>query len=234
MTKPTVLLTPSHTEGDERFFMKNSYTDALVRAGAVPLVISLCTDRGYIEQAIQGAHGLLLTGGDDIAPELFGEERDKGCGPVSHARDALELQALAIAVRAGIPVLGICRGIQVMNVALGGTLYQDMPGHIQTAEYHKPHHKIRVSGCLKGIYPEVCAVNSFHHQAIKSLAGALKVCAFSDDGYIEGVYMPDSPFFVGVQWHPERMIGYDRSADRLFEKFARECDIYKRRKQKNA
>ncbi|MBQ7821589.1 MAG: gamma-glutamyl-gamma-aminobutyrate hydrolase family protein [Clostridia bacterium] len=233
MAKPIILLTPGHEDGDDKLYMKFSYVDAIIKAGAVPLIAGLDTDEDYISTALASVHGLLLTGGDDIDPSIFGEEKSDKCGPVSDLRDLFELRALKLALEYGMPVLGICRGAQVMNVALGGTLYQDMPGHRQSGAYHEPHHSVTVTEPLSEIYPEHSPVNSFHHQAIKKQANGLRVCAESDDGYIEGVYMPGHPFFVGVQWHPERMIQTDAAARRLFEKFTHECTAYKMKGKKN-
>ncbi len=143
-------------------------------------------------------------------------------------RDNFEIKMIKASLEAGIPVLGICRGIQVMNVALGGTLYEDMCGHKQGLDRHMPSHSVSTSGALSGIYPPVAKVNSFHHQAVKDVAPSLDKCAESDDGYTEGIYMPSHTFFVGVQWHPEHMLESDMSAKRLFETFIHNCDNYRK------
>lgn len=177
------------------------------------------------------ADGLLLSGGDDVATELYGEVRTEKCGPVSELRDEFEISLIKKAVSKNIPILGICRGIQVMNVALGGTLYEDMPNHKQSTPNFMPSHKVDISGILESIYPKEANVNSFHHQAVKKTAQGLEICAISYDGYIEGIYKKNHPFFIGVQWHPEHMINNDVYAKRLFETFVNECATYRKVKQ---
>ena len=229
--KPLIILTPSHDDGEEKTYLRFAYTDAIISAGGGPLAIGLCENDAYIYDMLSVADGLFLTGGDDIATELYGEKRTEKCGPVSLLRDRFEIRALHIAIKLGLPVLGVCRGAQVMNVALGGTLYEDMSGHRQTLPRHLPSHTVTVSGALGGIYPQTAKVNSFHHQAINNVSPKLEICAVSDDGYTEAVYMPHHPFFVGVQWHPEHMIKSDISAKRLFREFINECVKYKGEKQ---
>ncbi len=211
--------------------MRFAYVDAIISAGGLPLACGLCENDAYIYDTLRAAEGLFMTGGDDVATELYGEKRTEKCGPVSLLRDRFEIRALHIAIKLGLPVLGVCRGAQAMNVALGGTLHEDMSGHRQKLPRHLPSHSVTVSGALAGIYPHTAKVNSFHHQAIKDVASKLEVCAVSDDGHIEGVYMPQHPFFVGVQWHPEHMIRSDASAKRLFRKFINECSKYKGEKR---
>jgi putative glutamine amidotransferase len=227
MDKPIVILTPSHEENSDSFSLKQSYIEACEEAGMLPLVLPIGIDKETIRGILSSADGLFVTGGGDIDPGVYGEEREESCGTSSRLRDSLELDALEIALELGLPVLGICRGEQVINVALGGTLHQHIDGHRQTGEYHEPHHKVTVSDVLDGIYPKTAQVNSFHHQVIKKLADKLEICAMSEDGYIEGVYMPGHRFFVGVQWHPERMIRTDAAARGLFSEFARHCAEYK-------
>ena len=227
MDKPIVILTPSPEENGDSFFLKQSYIEACEEAGILPLVLPIGIEKEAVRGILSSADGLLLTGGGDVDPRLYGEEKDERCGTPSQLRDTLELDAVEIALELGLPVFGICRGVQVMNVALGGTLHQHIDGHRQTGEYHEPHHKVTVSDVLEGIYPKTAYVNSFHHQVINKLADKLELCAMSEDGYIEGVYMPCHRFFVGVQWHPERMVRTDGAARRLFCEFARHCTEYK-------
>ena len=224
--KPLIILTPSHDEGEEKTYLRFAYIDAIISAGGLPFAVGLCENDTYIYDMLKVADGLFLTGGDDIATELYGEKRSERCGPVSLLRDYFEIKAVHVAIKLGLPVLGVCRGVQVMNVALGGTLYEDMSDHRQKHARHLPSHSVKVSGMLERIYPHTSGVNSFHHQAIKDVAPKLEVCAMSDDGYVEGVYMPGHPFFVGVQWHPEHMTKSDTSAKRLFRQFVNECAKY--------
>lgn len=222
MLRPKILLTPQHEENSDRVSLRLAYTDAVINAGGLPLAVSLFEDDEYIKELMHTADGLLLTGGDDVAPELYGETRTDKCGAVSALRDAFEIKAARLAAEKKVPVLGICRGIQVMNVAFGGSLYEDMGGHMQRENKSSPSHFVTVtSSPIFDIYGKRSRVNSFHHQAVKRIGDGLRICAVSDDGYTEAVFLPGHPFFVGVQWHPEHMVRTDASAAKLFEKFVK-------------
>ena len=147
---------------------------------------------------------------------------------MSAARDALEFELVRRAVDEGLPLLAICRGMQVLNVALGGTLWQDVPSqlpaagpHSQTAPRDEPTHGVKLLGEGTRLYAAAGArelrVNSFHHQAVKALGRGLREVAWADDGLVEGIEMPEHPFAVGVQWHPEDLVGRDPAAQGLFE-----------------
>ena len=227
MKKPLIMLTPQYEDGSDRTSLRLAYADAVIGAGGIPFALSMKSGDGYIHELLDCADGLLLTGGDDVAPELYGEERTGECGAVSVLRDSFEIKALQYAAERNMPVLGICRGIQVMNVAFGGTLYQDMKGHMQSENKNKPSHFVTVvSSPLSKIYPRRARVNSFHHQAVKRTAKRLCACAVSDDGYTEAVYMPGKAFFIGVQWHPEHMTVADPYAALLFRKFTEAAAEY--------
>ena len=190
------------------------YTGAILRAGGEPVVVSCDTE------SIEGFDGLLLSGGGDIAPERFGlYDQDKalirGLDP---ARDELELRLAKLAFEEKLPTLGICRGIQVMNVALGGTLLIDIPGHSQETDRYETSHEVftAVGSKLWGIVGPRTAVNSFHHQAVEKIAPELKISAVANDGIIEGIEAEEG-FFIGVQWHPECL--RDEASERLFVAF---------------
>jgi len=175
--------------------------------------------------------GLLLTGGGDVAPRHYGEARRVGLTSVDPPRDRVELWLAWRSVRDNLPLLAICRGIQVLNVALGGTLYQDIPAEIAGALRHSfrfehPRnylgHKVQVEpdarlGEIMG--PGVVSVNSFHHQSIKDVAPELVVTALAPDEVIEGVEIPGLSFAVGVQWHPEELVDDDPRMLSLFKAF---------------
>ena len=158
--------------------------------------------------------GLVLSGGDDVAPSLYGEAPLPELGAVNPARDEVELAALDTAAARGIPLLAICRGCQLLNVYLGGTLYQDIatqrPGavsHEQTHPWGRHAHAARVdpdSQLARQLGASELRINSYHHQAIKDLAPPLRAVAWSEDGLIEGVEHREHPWVLGVQWHPER------------------------------
>jgi putative glutamine amidotransferase len=211
----------------ERVFLNSSYVRAVQDAGGVPVLLPPPLGGEARDELWTRLHGLLLTGGADIDPARFGELPHATVYDVSEARDELEFAVTESAIDAGLPVFAICRGIQVLNVALGGTLIQDVPSEIGTAiahsqpePRHEATHRVTVSGETR--MAEVLGaldvrVNSFHHQAIKKLGRGLRDVAWSDDGVIEAVEMPDAQALVlGVQWHPEDLAGHDPAAARLF------------------
>ncbi len=170
---------------------------------------------------------LLLSGGGDLQPFLFGEEPNWKLGNFDPERDEFEIRMLRLMLELRMPVLGICRGIQVINVALGGTLYQDLSTqqpqslqHEQEAPRRHPTHyvTVRQGSKLAGIMGTTTRlrVNSLHHQAIKDVAPGLQVTAWADDGVIEGVETSGHSFLLGVQWHPEGMWEQDQAAASLF------------------
>ncbi|MGC4082979.1 MAG: gamma-glutamyl-gamma-aminobutyrate hydrolase family protein [Vicinamibacterales bacterium] len=174
-----------------------------------------------VGDALRGVGGLMLTGGDDVAPSRYGETRHPATTEVGPERDDFEIALVKEARRLGLPILAICRGIQVMNVACGGSLVQDIPTQVDNALEHSlkvPPHKpfdyahdvwIDDNSLLAKLMAErlngsdSCAVNSRHHQAIKDVAPGFKVVATAPDGIIEAIEDPAAPFCLGVQWHPE-------------------------------
>jgi len=180
-------------------------------------------------------HGVLLTGGGDVDPARFGETPHPTTTEVSTARDTLEIELTRWAVEKRLPLLAVCRGLQVLNVALGGSLYQDIPSEpgspldhsqagLQGKARHIPTHQVKVrdGSRLAGILGALeVDVNSFHHQAIKRLGQGLADVAWAPDSIVEGVELgePDQ-FVVGVQWHPEELVGNDRAAFNLFAALA--------------
>jgi putative glutamine amidotransferase len=211
------------------------YVDAVLEAGGLPMPLAL-HDVGLYEDAVaqQLAHcdGLLLSGGVDINPATYGEQPHPELNATTPERDGHELALLAEAKRLGIPILAICRGIQLVNVAYGGTLYQDIPAqvpaaiqHSQRSARHLPSHDVTVTGPSR-LYELVgasIAVTSFHHQAVKDLGAKLEVVATSPDGIIEAVEASDHPWLVAVQWHPEMSHAADHPSRKIFEAFVAAC-----------
>jgi putative glutamine amidotransferase len=212
----------------ERAYVNAAYVRAVQAAGGIPLLLTPHFTPEVQAALWQRLDGLVLTGGGDVDPARFGEARHPTVAEVSPARDDLELGLTRRAVADGMPLLAICRGIQVLNVALGGTLVQDLaagwPGalpHAQTAPRHQPTHAVKVMGegtrlgrVLGTLEVEV---NSMHHQAIRRLGEGLREVAWAPDGVIEGVEGTDDDRFVlGVQWHPEELVGHDQPARNLF------------------
>jgi putative glutamine amidotransferase len=185
------------------------YGEAVVRAGGVPVILAPVPAHA-IDALLDRLDGLCLSGGPDLHPSAYGAAPEPELGPTEPEADAFEI-ALARRARArGMPVLGVCRGMQVMNVAAGGTLRQHVPGHRQTAPGDRTVHRVHVAagtrlGRLLG--RRAVDVNSFHHQAPDRLGRDLRIAALSTDGFVEGLEDPRAPFHVGVQWHAECLVG---------------------------
>lgn len=211
------------------------YVTGVEQAGGIPLVLPpLSRDpRGAARAMVRGLDGILLSGGSDVHPDTYGEEPHSALGETIPARDAFEIEIFSRALELGLPVFGICRGMQIMNVVLGGTLYQDLPSqlregvlnHRQTDPKWVPTHGVEVdpdSRMAEFVGASHMKVNSYHHQAIKSLADGLEVVGRSEDGVIEALESRDfsQRWLVGVQWHAEAMRGsseYGASQRALFE-----------------
>jgi putative glutamine amidotransferase len=216
------------------WIMGQRYVQALVAAGAVPWLIPLIPDDPEsLREIYSRLDGLFLTGGVDVNPDCYGEKRTDSCGRIDPPRDAVEIQLVRWARADHKPVLAVCRGIQVVNVALGGSLYQDVGRQLPRAIKHDYFptrdntardylaHSIAVAGGrladLLGQAPVM--VNSMHHQAIKQLAPGLVATAHAPDGLIEGVEGSNGQYLVGVQWHPEELVERDAGMRRLFSSF---------------
>lgn len=195
------------------------YARSIEKAGGIPLPVAV-TDEKSLPGIIKIVRGLLFTGGDDVDPSYFGEEPLPGHGEISPVRDRVEIALAKMALDHKIPVLGICRGAQVLNIAAGGSIYQDLRydprykegkllEHMQKAPRDHPFHRISVfeETTLYKILGgrKIIKVNSFHHQAIKKLGCGFRVSAVSLDGVIEGIESAEHPFALGVQWHPEAL-----------------------------
>jgi putative glutamine amidotransferase len=224
VTKVVAVSATRRTDGGrERVALNIAYVRALTRAGLVPLLVPPVLDPDAACAALERVQGLVLTGGEDVEPARYHAAPHPKLGETDAARDAVELALIAGAERRRLPILAICRGIQILNVARGGTLYQDLasehPGPIDHAD-SAARHALRVEprSLLHHTLGSVeASVNSRHHQAIRELAPALRATAWAEDGVIEGVERVDhaGSWIVAVQWHPE-----DDTEDALFRGFA--------------
>jgi putative glutamine amidotransferase len=242
---PTIGITclddqPTQDQHAPRFGQNQAYSHAVAKAGATPLLIPNLTDKTLLRTLYDLLDGLLLSGGEDVDPTHYSEPRHEKCGPIAPDRDEVELTLTRWAMDDGKPLLAICRGIQVMNVALGGSLYQDIQAQVPGADKHdwrasyprdRLSHTVTVApqtrladilGPLNSPYP-LYWVNSSHHQAIKDVAPGLTVTARAPDHVIEAVEAKGHPFAIGVQWHPEELADNDARAQRIFDALIETC-----------
>ncbi len=235
----TVAVTASiRQDGDtSRVRLTAAYVTALEGAGLVPVIIPPLSNVGAAAAILGAVSGLVLTGGEDVDPARYGEMRHEKLRSVNAARDATEAALVEEAKSRGIPVFAICRGIQILNVALGGTLVQDIASQCDTDIAHDDEgardsrsHDISIepgSRIAAAMGTERCSVNSFHHQSVKRVASGMRVTARSPDGVIEGLESTDEDWWVmAVQWHPEEMTRSPEPWDRgLFKAFARRIGV---------
>jgi glutamate racemase len=209
-----------------------AYTEAIAAAGGIPLLIPLNLSGPVLRALRESLDGILLAGGVDIAPATYGETPHENLGEVDDERDRAEWELARLALADGMPLLGICRGVQVLNVAAGGTLYQDITSqHPDALDHTFPAadcpldhlaHQVHIapdSRLATALGVTVAAVNSRHHQAVRDVAPEMAVVARSADGIVEGIELPTHPFAVGVQWHPENLAADVDGRRGLFEAF---------------
>jgi len=226
---PLIGVSTSITVGahPERAYVNSAYLHAVQQAGGVPVPLPPQLSAASLEQLGAKLQGLLLTGGGDMDPARFGQAPHPTLYDVAPSRDTLETSALNLSLARGVPVLAVCRGVQVLNVALGGTLYQDVatePGtqipHSQKEPRDQPTHKVKItpgSRLAATLGTDELEVNSMHHQAIHRLGRGLTAVAWAPDQLVEGAEISDPARFVlGVQWHPEELVGHSEPARRLF------------------
>lgn len=210
-----------------------NYINAVIKAGGIPCLIPFTVDESLLEQYSEEFDGFLFIGGVDVSPSNYGENPSKELGFTSLRLDEYHLTLLKKVLYAKKPILGICRGNQLLNVALGGTLYQDMSEfpdktikHVQETDYGDISHKVTImSGTsLFSCFGESVWTNSYHHQSVKDLGRNLIISAKSDDGVVEAIEMQDYPYGVGIQWHPEAMLIKSDSMLPLFKSFLDACN----------
>ena len=213
--------------------INQDYLDAILRAGGLPVLFPLTSDEMVLRTLLEQVDGLLLTGGVDIEPARYGEEKSPSCGPCSPERDAMEYPLCRTALEISMPILAICRGMQLLSCVLGSTLYQDLGTQFSSDIIHaQPQppadlvHDVAIcpdSLLASIIRKESLGVNSRHHQGVKVPGKDLTVCATATDGLIEGVELPGAPFVLGVQWHPETLSSRYPAHQQIFDAFVRAC-----------
>lgn len=225
--KPIIGITASYF--DSRYCIFTTYASAISAAGGVPIVIPFSEDEESINRIVSLCDGVLLSGGCDVAPSRYGEEILNDTVVTAPKRDKFEFKLFELANAQRKPIMAICRGMQVTNVALGGSLYQDLPSqyesdilHAQTQPKTEPSHSVnvvadtplqRLTGSTR------LTANSFHHQAVKRLGDGLIPMAYADDGIIEAFYRKEEPYLRGYQWHPERLYSIDEKTMLIFKDF---------------
>ncbi len=233
--RPVIGVTPSFSTSTGEIFLRRRYLDSILEAGGIPILIPPAGEE-VVNGLLMRLEGVLLTGGVDVDPAFYGEKPMPELGDVQPARDRLEIALVRAAWRLNLPVLGICRGSQVINVALGGTLWQDIPAdlkipdarHRQKEDFEVRTHLVRTApdsflAALAG--PAPFSVNSRHHQAVRILAPRLRAAAWCvEDEVLEGFEAQKAEgkrFFAGVQWHPEML--RDQHSAALFKAFVAAC-----------
>lgn len=226
MYTPLIGLTTYGRNEAGRHELPAEYSESVFRAGAVPVLLPPVNGDALATAWLERLDAVVLTGGGDLDPALYGGNSHPTVYNLDPARDASELAVTRAALKATVPVLAICRGLQVLNVVLGGTLYEHLPDIVGEQVVHRvpprnpTRHSIRVEAGTR--LAEILGVSeaegvSWHHQGVRSLGEGLKPTAYASDGVIEAAELPDHPWFIAVQWHPEMSASEDPVQQRLFD-----------------
>ena len=231
--KRVIGLIPLVDDARKSLWMLPGYMDGVAAAGGLPVMLPLTGDGTDIDRLCDLCDGFLLTGGHDVSPEYYGQARLPVCGATSPARDRMEDGVLRRAMAMDKPVLGICRGLQFINAALGGTLWQDLPTQRPSDVVHerRPPESIAthdvdvISGTplAELTHADALRVNSYHHQAVRGLAAPLRTMATARDGLVEAAWHPGQRFLWAVQWHPEFSWQTDPASLAIFRAFVAAC-----------
>ncbi|MGL4391939.1 MAG: gamma-glutamyl-gamma-aminobutyrate hydrolase family protein [Fusobacteriaceae bacterium] len=244
--KPLIGIT-MFNEYNQKGYRYNSlsaaYVESVEKSGGIPVLIPVSAEN-LSKEYIESLDGIIFSGGEDVSPLYFGENPVKELGVVDTMRDECEKKLYEEAIKKNMPILGICRGCQAVNVYAGGNLYQDIPSQVKNAHSHSPSgirrdekfHNIKINknSMLYEIFgAESIGINSYHHQSVKKLADCFKVTATSDDGIIEAYEMKnmEENFIMGIQWHPEGMINIYPEFLGIFKKFINNINNKKLKKK---
>lgn len=232
--KPIIGVTPLFDDTLNSFWMMDDYLRAIKNAGGIPVVLGFTEDPHDFQPLAERFDGFVFTGGQDFDTELYGQKKKPTCGKYAILRDKLEFSLMPEVLKTKKPLLGICRGMQLLNCICGGTLYQDLPtdfsrreNHDRTKPYDDYHHAVHVDldnpfGKLLG--RKILPVNSLHHQGVDGLGDGLTVFARSaTDGLVEGFHVNEHPFALGIQWHPEFLWPKEPGNERLWKAFIEAC-----------
>lgn len=237
--RPVIGVSGPFNQEKKQMLLGEYYANTLLRAGALPVLLPRTTDEDTVCALLDSIDGLLLAGGEDVHPARFGEEKHTACGAIDEVRDEFELLLIRHALKRRMPIFGICRGIQVLAVALGATLFQDIESqlgiervkHYQKESFDDATHVVRFKegGLLERItQTSVMPTNSMHHQAIKEASDQIRIEGITMDGIIEAISAADNDAVFGVQFHPERFAHYSDFAYRLFTYFVEQASAYKK------
>lgn len=222
-------------QGSYRVYVVSNYVESVIRAGGVPILIPACStesDTSYVSQIMDSLDGIIVTGGNDVDPAVYGEEPCQTLHEIAPERDVQDKLVLEAAVKRNIGVLGICRGMQFINAFFGGTLYQDLSKcssavikHTPIKTLDVPVHNIDVveGSFLYRVLGERHRVNSAHHQLLKDVAPCMRVTASAPDSVVEAIEHRDFPNIIGVQFHPEMMSHKDKKMQGIFDAFVSDC-----------
>lgn len=237
---PRIGITPdlgtwdSGSKAEPLVFLRERYPRAILQAGGLPLVLPITHSEKALQALVVSLDGIIVSGGDfDIHPKFYGEKPLPALGKINDDRTEFELEVIALALKRGLPLLGICGGAQAINVTLGGSLIQDIETQVPKAMQHRQGNLREVGGHAIGIYEKTklrqivrrscLEVNTTHHQAVKELGKGLVASAASADGVIEAVESENDSFVLGVQWHPEFLTHKDLAQRRIFTAFVEAC-----------
>ncbi|MCC8061565.1 MAG: gamma-glutamyl-gamma-aminobutyrate hydrolase family protein [Clostridiales bacterium] len=233
MAKKIIAVVPLWDDEKESIWMFPGYMDGIRDSGAIPIILPLSGSDEDVLEVFEKCDGLLMTGGHDVSPSLYHEPEKETCGIVCRDRDRIERVLYESALAHHKPILGICRGIQLINVLQGGTLYQDLPtehaggiNHHMEPPYTNVAHYVHIrktSPLYHLLETERLGVNSCHHQAIKKLGDHLEIMVESEDGLIEAVRHTEQDFVWAVQWHPEFDFRVNQASKKIFNAFIAAC-----------